>query len=118
MRPSASGKTRSARTLSASRSASASAVVVGDAEQHEQPGADRGDLLAVDAHGGAADALDERPHRASGRPQLRRGLLGRDDAQVDAGAELEPGEVGQPRQDVDPPAEVLGARAARCAPTG
>ena len=51
-------------------------------------------------------------------PKLLRCDLGRDHAQVQAGAELEPGEVGQPRQDVDPPAEMVGARAARCGSTG
>src|SRR3954454_20859718 len=37
------------------------------------------------------------------------GDLGRDHAQMHARAELEPREVGQPRQDVDPPAERVGA---------
>ena len=51
-------------------------------------------------------------------PKLLGGDLGRDDAEVRAGAELEPGQVGQPRQDVDPPAERVGAAAARCGSTG
>src|SRR4051794_6935371 len=42
-------------------------------------------------------------------PKLLRCNLGSDHAQVHARAELEAGEVGQPRQDVDPPAEVVGA---------
>ena len=53
MRPSASAKIRSARTLSARRSHDRLVVVVGDAQQHEHPGADRADGLAVDAHRGA-----------------------------------------------------------------
>ena len=43
---SASGKTRSARTLSASQSTSRSASPSADAEQHQQPGTDRGHRLA------------------------------------------------------------------------
>ena len=41
--------------------------------------------------------------------QLCGRLLGRDDVEVHPGAELEPGEVGEARHDVDPPAEVVGA---------
>ena len=48
MRPSASWKTRSARTLSAKRSATASVVGVSHAEEHQQAGADGADLLPVD----------------------------------------------------------------------
>src|SRR4051794_27672391 len=40
--------------------------------------------------------------------QLRSRLPGRDDVEVHAGPELEAGEVGQARDDVDAPAEVLG----------
>ena len=75
MRPSASGKTRSARTLSASRSASAVRVVVRDAEQHEQPGADRGDLARRRrAPAARDDALRPAPAsrpRAAARPTAR-----------------------------------------------
>ncbi len=66
MRPSASGKTRSAAHLVGEPVAGRLVVVVADAEQHEQPGADRRDLGAVDADGGARDALDEGPHVAAG----------------------------------------------------
>ena len=45
-------------------------VVVGDAEQHEQAGADLGDALALDRDRGARDALDERPHVASARADM------------------------------------------------
>ena len=37
-------------------------VVVGHAEQHEQPGTDAPGAAPVDAHLGAADALHQRPH--------------------------------------------------------
>ena len=68
-------------------------------------------------HGGRARRDRDRGRRdrdaARGRDvsrvaQLGGGLLGRDDVEVHAGAELEAGEVRQARHDVDPPAEVLG----------
>ena len=71
MRPSASGKIRSARTLSARRSASCGAVLVRDAEQHEQPRADRAHRLLLDGDRGALHALDERAHRAQPSPGRR-----------------------------------------------
>src|SRR4051794_8209503 len=49
-------------------------------------------------------------------PKLLCGDLGSDHAEVQAGAELEPGEVRQPRQDVDPPAEVVGPLRRRADP--
>ena len=54
MRPSASAKIAQRADLVGQPVAHGLVVVVGDAEQHEQPGADRADRLAVDAHGGAA----------------------------------------------------------------
>ena len=58
--------------------------------------------------------LDAKPvnlltSRGASVPKLLCCDLGSHHAEVQAGAELEPGEVGQPRQDVDPPAEVVGA---------
>src|SRR4051812_42022227 len=40
--------------------------------------------------------------------ELGRRALGRHDVQVEAGAELEPREMGEARHDVDPPAERVG----------
>ena len=42
-------------------------VVVRDAEEHEQPRADLRHELAVDAHRGPRDTLDERSHVANDR---------------------------------------------------
>jgi hypothetical protein len=55
------------------------AVRAVDAEQHEQPGADRRHPLAVHRHRGPADPLHQRPHRltprAARRPRARRSAL-------------------------------------------
>ncbi len=65
MRPSASGKIRSARSLSARRSASCAPSSWPDAEQHEQARADRAHLTAVDRDRRARHALDERAHQST-----------------------------------------------------
>src|SRR5215211_3514890 len=109
MRPSPSAKTRSARTLSASRSACSGPSSCVTPSSTSRPGP----IAARRSSPTLTEARLTRwtSARTSGFAQLGGGLLGRDDAEVHAGAELEPRELGEPRQDVDPPAEVL--RAAR-----
>src|SRR3954469_610242 len=108
MRPSASGKTRSARPLSASRSATASSSSWLTPSSTSSPGP----IAPTTAPSTDTDARETRctmARTASGLAQLLGGVLRRDDADVHTGAELEAGDVRQPRQDVDAPAEVVGA---------
>ena len=69
MRPSASGEDAQRADLVGQPVGLGVVVVVRDAEQHEQPGADRRDLLAVDADGGPADPLDQGAHGRDARPR-------------------------------------------------
>src|SRR5947209_9617116 len=107
MRPSPSGKTRSALTLSASHCActSESSWVMPSSTRSPGP---------ISATRSPATCTDARLTRCTSAltsarslvAQLRRRLLGIDDVEADAGAELEARGVGQARHDVDAPAEV------------
>ena len=73
MRPSSPSKTRSRESLSASLRGLIGAVLGAHAEQHHETGPDLADELAVDGHGGRADALDQGPHGALRGGRFRRG---------------------------------------------
>jgi hypothetical protein len=101
------------------------ALLVGADAQRREHGAQQGGEHGQGPHqaGGEPPAADRRRawhhglHRrlvaravaASGVAQVRRSPLRRVDAEVHAGADLETGEVGEARHDVDAPAEVVGA---------
>src|SRR5262245_3750904 len=55
-------------------------VVVGDADQYQQPRPDLADHLAIDGHRGPADRLDHRPHLGSVPRITGRAAAGPDDA--------------------------------------
>src|SRR5436305_316779 len=95
---------RSARTLSASQSAS------GSVSSPETPRSTSRPLPIAETWRPPTDAEARLTRCTSARisvAQLRRHLLWRHDVECKPGAELEAGEMGQARQDVDPPAEVL-----------
>ena len=85
---------------------------------YSEPAARAGPRAEADE---AARELDREQPPVSGfdyaRAAPRRPAPARD-VHVDAGAQLEAGQLRQPRHDVDVPVEVLGAARARCAPTG
>src|SRR5204862_6620977 len=102
IRPSASGKIRSARTLSASQSASRSESLIATPSSTSRPAS----IAATAAPSTLTAALVTRWTSARprlGLAELARRLPWRDDVQVYACSQLEAGQVGQPRQDVDPP---------------
>ena len=70
----------------------------------------------------SASLLSEAPKApprvsAACSPQALGRVLRRQHVQVHAGADLEAGELGEPRHHLDPPAEALGIPAALCGPT-
>src|SRR4051812_32449896 len=119
MRPSSSAKIRRAATLSASRSQAASSSSRATPTRTSIPAPIEPTVspstrtAARDTRCTSARTNGGAPRDLGGAPldlaQLGRRLLGGDDVQVHAGAELEAGHVRQARHDVDAPAEVLGA---------
>src|SRR5438874_462998 len=112
IRPSGSGNTRSALTLSASQSASRSPSAWATPSSTRRPGP----IAATERPSTDTEARLTRwisartaSRSASRLAQLGGGPFGRNDVEVHAGAELETGEVRESRQDVDPSAEVLRA---------
>ena len=78
----------------------------------------RGTRLAGEARGRRPQPTSSSPSvELAGVAQVRGRPLGRLDVDADAGAELEPRELGQARHDVDPPVIVRRIRVAPCAAT-
>ena len=91
-------------------------VVVGHAEQHEQPGADRARPARRRRRPPRGSRAGPAPSQARAAP--RAACSGATMHRFTPAPSSRPARCVEPRQDVDPPAEVLGAAAARCASTG